>query len=230
MLRRILLMAEEAISETSDVEARTALISAALISLAIYISSFHPIISAIAIFTAILSCQNPMKVVKGITASLPFLLFFAASSYFLGGDAVYTARVTFGLAALIAIGSGILYGMLPEDLTYALMYFRIPYRYASLISLAFRMFQVFIRDVAHAIEALKLSGERGFSYYRKLIKTIASIAVLRSIGISETLYSRGFNLSGRVQPRVKKLGSFDYLLLLISALILVIAIFLIIAV
>ena len=222
LLRRFLLLADEAISTSSNVEARTALISTAAITLSVYVSSFHPLISALAVATAL--AFSLTKVMKGVAASTPFLLFFAFSSYFLGGDVAYTVRITFGLVALVSVGSGILYGILPEDLTYALMYFRIPYRYAFLMSLAFRMLQILIRDTAHAIEALKLSGESGFSYYKKLIKTIASIAVLRSIGISETLYSRGFDkVNCKVKPRVRALKGADYALLAISAFVLLVA-------
>ena len=149
VLRKLFLLAEEAISSTSNIEARVALISVTLITVSIYISSFNIFISLLAVITALISCRSLQKILKGLAASSPFLIFFVVSSYILGGDIIYAVKVTLGLIALVSAGIGILYGMHPEDLTFALVYFCFPYRYAFLVSLSFRMFQIFLRDVVH---------------------------------------------------------------------------------
>jgi hypothetical protein len=215
-------LAEQALGSRLKLEARTAILSAGALTLAIYASSFHPAISLSIIFLAILY-GNFNRILKAVFVSLPFLFLFALSSLFLSGSIVLASKMLLAIIAMIAVGSGILYGIQPEEFTNALLFFHIPYRYAFSISLAFRMLQIFLRDARCATEALRLSGEKGLGYHKRLLKTLASIAVLRSIGISETLYSRGFNPSNRVECRVRRPSKSDYALLAISAMLLCIA-------
>ncbi len=219
MIRELLLTVSDSLLATSDIDARIAITSVVLITLAIYISNFNPIVSISAIGIAILACRNFKKILNGLKASIPFIAFFSISSYFLSGDLIYIARISLGITALVLIGIGMLYGILPEEITKALVFFRIPYRYAFLISLAFRMFQIYVRDLIHVIEALKLSGESGLMYYKKLLKTFVSIAVLRSIAISETLYSRGFGFCD-VQIEMNRVKRFDCVILILSVVVL----------
>jgi len=202
-------------SETR-VEARIALICAFILAIALYTSSFKPEISLLIIAIACLS--SGLKALRAIALSTPFLVFFAASSYLLRGNIIHSATMTLGFASLVAIGS-VIASIPPAELSCALIYFRVPYRFAFFISLAVRMFRVYIRDLKQAGEAMKLSGEKGFALYAKLLRAMASIAVLRSVAIAETLYSRGF--SGKAECFNRELSRFDCLVLLLSAFVFV---------
>ena len=223
MIRRLLLTANEALATYSHLDARIALISATIVALAIYLSNFNVLISIFAVFISLIACESPQKILKGLTASIPFILFFSISSYLLSGDLTYVTKTTFGVIALISVGVGILYGTPPEEVVNALVFFKVPYRYAFLIALAFRMFQIYIVDLIHVVEALKMSGEKGLSYYKKLMKTFASIAVLRSLAISEALYSKGFGLEN-VKSYSRKISKSDVVLLILSSFLLILAI------
>ena len=215
---RVLSEAENVLSMGSEarVEARIALVCAFILAIALYASSFRVEISLLIIAIACLS--SGLKALRAIALSMPFLIFFAASSYLLRGDVIHSATTTLGFASLVALGS-VIASVPPAELSCALVYFRVPYRFAFLISLAVRMFHMYVRDLRQAGEAMKLSGEKGFALYAKLLRAMASIAVLRSVAIAETLYSRGF--SGRADCFNRELSRFDCLVLLLSAFVLV---------
>ena len=218
---RVLSEAENVLSmgPKARVEARIALVCAFILAIALYASSFKPEISLLIIAIACLS--SGLKALRAIALSIPFLIFFAASSYLLS-DAIHSAIMTLGFASLVALGS-VIASIPPAELSCALVYFRVPYRFAFLISLAVRMFHIYVRDLRQAGEAMKLSGEKGLALYAKLLKAMASIAVLRSVAIAETLYSRGF--SSKAECFNRGLSRFDCLVLLLSAFVLVYSVY-----
>ncbi len=207
--------AEKILSPEFRGDARVVMVCTPALTLALYISSFRVEVSLL--IMAIACMYAGLRALKAVIIASPFLAFFAASSLLLS-DATHAATTTFGLASLVALGS-VLAAIPPAELSCALVYFKVPYRFAFLVSLAVRMFRVYIRDLRQAMEAMKLSGERGVAIYAKLLKAMTSIAVLRSIAIAETLYSRGF--SGKAECFCRRPSRFDYLVLLFSAIVLV---------
>ncbi|WP_048085442.1 energy-coupling factor transporter transmembrane component T [Archaeoglobus veneficus] len=196
-------------------DARIAIACTLALTLALYISSFRIEVSLLII--AIACMYAGLRALRAVIVASPFLAFFALSSFLLRGDATHAATTTFGFASLVALGS-VLAAIPPAELSCALVYFRVPYRFAFLISLAVRMFRVYVRDLKQAMEAMKLSGERKITIYAKLLKTMASIAVLRSVAIAETLYSRGF--SGKAECFSRRLSRSDCLVLLFAIVVL----------
>lgn len=195
--------------EESGLEPRIGLISVLILCISAY--SFR-IDSALAIILLTL-IFNPRKTLAGLITSIPFVIFFAFVSFILGGFEKIPTVI-----ALICIGC-LLYGIQPEDFSYALMFFRIPPKFAHSIAIAMRMFQILIRDFKFTSETLKLSEIGGFGYYVKLLKAFSAITVLRAFAMAETLYSRKFDFSRRV-VRCKKPKFKDWTLLVLSILIL----------
>jgi len=193
----------------SNLEPRIGLLSVLILCISTY--SFR-IDVALAVILLTLAF-NPKKTLAGLFASIPFIAFFAFISLILGGLEKIPAVIAF-----VCIGC-LLYGIQPEDFGYALMYFRIPPKFAHSIVIAMRMFQILIRDLRLTSEALKLSEIRGFGYYVKILKALSAIAVLRAFAIAETLYSRRFDFNRRI-VRCKKPKLEDWILLVFSILIL----------
>ncbi|RLI74782.1 hypothetical protein DRO97_05040 [Archaeoglobales archaeon] len=199
-----------------NLDGRVAITSSLLLSLSIYISAFNPLISTLILIFVVFFARNS---VYGLIASTPFLILFSISVVFFGGD----LSVILAIAALISIGSGILYGVDVEGFRKALMYFKIPGRFAFILSLAFRMFQIYVRDLKNISEVLFLTKTSKVSYYKKLMKTFVSVIVLRSISFSETLYSRDLKFDYDVEFELKRE---DYVLIAFSTLVLVLSIYL----
>jgi energy-coupling factor transporter transmembrane protein EcfT len=145
-------------------------------------------------------------------ASAPFIAFFGLISFVLGGF-----EKTLTVIALICIGC-LLYGIQPEEFSYALMFFRIPPKLAHSIAIAMRMFQILIGDFRLTSEALKVSGIKGLGYYVKLLKAFSAVTVLRAFAMAETLYSRRFDFDRRI-VRCRKPKPKDWILLALSTLI-----------
>ncbi|RLI76992.1 hypothetical protein DRP05_11555 [Archaeoglobales archaeon] len=220
MLSRYLDIVEKAVERRVDeldgLNGRIAILAVFMFTVSIYTSGFNPIISTlISIFILVFSRSS----IYGIIASIPFLILFSVSILFFGGD----LKIVLAIIALITIGSGILYGVDVEELRSALVYFKIPKKIVFTLFLAFRMFQIYVRDLKNISEVLSLS-ETGLSYYTKLMKTFISVIVLRSIAISETLYSRNLQFDFYVDYKDCKFKKRDYILLAFSTFVLTLAI------
>lgn len=215
MIVRYFNLVEKAV-HGKNLDGRMAIISSLLLSLSIYISAFNPLISTLILIFIVFFARNS---VYGLIASTPFLILFLISIIFFGGD----LSVILAIAALISIGSGILYSVDVEDFRKALMYFKIPGRFAFMLSLAFRMFQIYVIDLKNISEVLFLTKTSKFSYYKKLMKTFVSIIVLRSISFSETLYSRDLKFDYDVEFELKRE---DYVLIAFSTLVLALSLYL----
>ncbi len=198
---------ETALSK-SNLEPRIGLISVLILCISAY--SFR-IDVALAVIMLTLAF-NPRKTLAGLFALIPFLTFFAFVSLFLGGFEKIPTMI-----ALVCVGC-LLYGIQPEEFSYALMYFRIPPKFAHSIAIAMRMLQILIRDFRLTSEALRLSF-KGFGYYIKLLKAFSAITVLRAFAMAETLYSRRFDFDRRM-VRCRRPELRDWILLTLSVLIL----------
>ncbi len=203
MLSSYLRLLETAL-EHSDLEPRLGLISALILCASAYSFRIDVAFAVISVSIAF----SPRRVFACLVASLPFIAFFAVVSLLLGGLEKLATVV-----ALVCAGS-LLCGVQPEKFGYALMSFGIPPRIANSIVVAMRMFQLAVRDIRMTSEAL--SFERGS--YLKLLRAFTAVLVLRSIAISEVLYSRGFDFDRRItlceRPKAK-----DWALLSLSILV-----------
>ena len=136
--------------EESDLEPRTCLISVLILCISAYSFRIDVALAIILLTFAI----NPKKTLAGLLASIPFIAFFGLISFVLGGfEKILT------VIALICIGC-LLYGIQPENFSYALMFFKIPPKFAHSIAIAMMMFQILIRDLKLTSEALRLSGAK----------------------------------------------------------------------
>lgn len=192
-----------------EFEARTCLISSFLLTFTLYTFRIDVALVVIALALAI----NHKRTIYCLMLSLPFLGFFCIVAFLLGGLGKIPT-----VLALICVGSFLL-GVQPEKFGYALMYFRIPPKFAHSVSLAIRMFHILIEDMRRIMELLRLEELGKLEFITRLLKSLSAIAVVRALSIAEVLYSRGFDFDSRIvmcdPPKAK-----DYVLLLSSISIL----------
>ncbi len=190
-------------------EARTCITSSLILTLSVY--SFRIDVALLVI--ALTLVASPRKTLRFLSITLPFTIPFVLAAFLLGG-----VRKIPTVFALICVGS-LLIGIQPERFGYALMYFRIPPRFAYSISIAVRMFHVLVEDTRRIVELLRTEKLGRFEFVSRLLKSLSAIAVLRAISMAEVLYSRGIDLDRRVivceRPKLR-----DYALLLSSISIL----------
>lgn len=196
-------------SSYDEFEARTCLISSLLLTFPLYTFRIDVALVVIALALVI----NYRRTVFCIKLSLPFLGFFCIVALLLGGLSKIPT-----ILALVCVGSFLL-GVQPEKFGYALMYFRIPPKFAYSVSLAVRMFHVLMTDMKNIVELLRLEELGKLGFIMKLLKSLSAIAVVRALSIAEVLYSRGFDFDKRIvmcdPPKAK-----DFALLLASISIL----------
>ena len=197
----------------SNLEARTTLVSVLLLCSSLH--SFRLDVSLIVTAIAIVFSQG--RVLVGLKFFIPLIALFALWSFLLGGiDKLPT------LVALIAIGL-LVVCIKPEDIAYALMYFRIPPKIAYSICIAIRLLHIAFVDLRNISAVLSIES-RGLKRYVKLLKAFTSLLILRSFSIAESLYSRGFDLDRKI-ILVRKPKIVDFILLACSICVLVYSLF-----
>ncbi|AAB90087.1 MULTISPECIES: hypothetical protein [Archaeoglobus] len=192
-----------------DREGRCAVIAASLLSISVYVSgmAFEVAIAAIAI-SLIATKGRSLKLLR---AFLPFYLLFAITALFSGISALKTL-----LAFLAIISSGsIVFSSQPSEVSGALLFFRFPEKFVSLLQIALSMLPVVVSDFEN------VKSLYGRSYYR-LLKAFVSTAILRAVSFSESLYSKNF--SYKAVKKMRRPEKADYLLLLASTAVFVYAI------
>ncbi len=198
------------IGGTGGVEGRTTVLSVIFLTLSIYVSSFSPVTSAIVVLLCVLrkaDCLNALPLF------LPFIGFFAVSSFLLGGP-YHSGVMTLTTIALLL--SGILVSSLPpSEFALSLSWIGVPESWAFQVALALRVFYVLKEDARHCFEAAKFEGK--FPYLRA-VKAFVSVSILRSVALAETLYCRSY--SGKIPGVLKKPKVADYLFLVSSVLLL----------
>ncbi len=182
-------------------EGRCCLISAFLFPLAVYISGFDLLVSLIVI--TISSIFTSGKSVRILRIFLPLYVFFAATAVFYGVEHALKSALAF--TAIICSGA-LIYATSLSEVMGALLYFKIPERIVSVLSLAIAMFPIFAADFMN-IRFVHRS-------YRAMLKSLAATAVLRSTSFSESLYSKNF--SYRAVYELRKPNAKDYALLTLS--------------
>ena len=196
-------------------EGRIAVISAILITTAIYISSFSPLVSILAILICI---AKDAGCVRSIPLFAPFLGLFALSSCILAGP-YRSAVVT--LATLAMLVPGVMVSSLtPSEFALSLSWLGIPESWAFQVALALRVFRILMADAKRCLEAARFEGR--FPYF-KAMKAFASVAVLRSVALAETLYCR--NYSGKIPGRLRRPVLADYLFLFSAISLLILSVF-----
>ncbi|WP_457550370.1 hypothetical protein [Archaeoglobus sp.] len=187
---------------SSRFEARTALISTLLLSLSVMINQ------RMALPILILTLALNFNVLKALAKLTPLIAFYVVSALFLGGVDRILTMVT--LLSLFLF----LYDLNPEEVGFALMYFRLPPRFAYSICISLRLLQNVSNDLNNLLQIKKL--ER-FGYL-ELLKRLTNIAVIRAISMAESLKSRSFDLDMRIsnvnEPKLK-----DYVLLFSSIIL-----------
>ena len=191
----------------SNLEARTTLVSVLLLCSSLH--SFRLDVSLIVTAIAIVFSRG--RVLIGLKFFIPLIALFVLWSFLLGGiDKLPT------LVALIAIGL-LVVCIKPEDIAYALMYFRIPPKIAYSICIAIRLLHIAFVDLRNISAVLSIES-RGLKRYVKLLKAFTSLLILRSFSIAESLYSRGFDLDRKI-ILVRKPKIIDWFLLSVSLFI-----------
>ncbi len=185
-----------------------------LVSIFLLCSSLHSFrLDVSLVVTAIAVVFSRGKVLVGLIFSAPLIALFALWSFLLGGVEKIPTFI-----ALIAVGFLVI-GLKPEEIAYAMMYFRIPPKIAYAICIAMRLLRIAITDLQNISAVLSIES-RGFKRYAKLLKALTSVLVLRSFSIAESLYSRGFDLNKRI-VLVRKPNLIDWLLLVSSTTVFV---------
>ena len=192
-----------------NLEARITLVSIFLLCSSLH--SFRVDVSLVVIAIAVVFSRG--KVLVGLMLSTPLIVLFMLWSFLLGGIEKIPTFI-----ALIAVGFLVI-GLKPEEIAYALMYFRIPPKIAYAICIAMRLLRIAITDLQNISAVLSIES-RGFKRYAKLLKALTSVLVLRSFSIAESLYSRGFDLNKRI-VLVRKPNLIDWLLLVSSTTVFV---------
>lgn len=191
-------------------EGRTILVSAMILSLSVYLSSMALEVSiATIILVATITTGRSLKVLK---AFLPFYTFFAITAIFFGFQAI---KSLLAFMAVLSAGA-LLYSTDYKEIAGALLFFRVPQRAVSIISLGITMLPLVLNDFSNIKQIYRLEGIMG---YYKLLKAFTSTTVLRAMSISESLYSKNFSYKAVTEIRRPDLK--DFAVMLLSVLILV---------
>jgi CBS domain containing-hemolysin-like protein len=169
------------------------------------------------VVTAIAVVFSKGRVLVGLVFSAPLIAFFALWSFLLGGIEKIPTFI-----ALITVGFLVI-GLKPEEIAYALMFFRIPPKIAYAICIAMRLLRIAFTDLQNISAVLSIES-RGFKKYAKLLKALTSVLVLRSFSIAESLYSRSFDLNKKI-VLVRRPNLIDWLLLASSIAVFVYSLF-----
>ncbi len=194
---------------SSRFEARTVLVS--LLFLSTSLLSFKLLISLIVL---ILSLVFNIRIIKTLTKFLPLILIYLLFSILFGGFSKFPTFVSILSLYLFLHNSDV------EELSSSLIYFKLPPRFAYAIAISVRFLQNVLKDLEY------LNGLRKFEKfsYLELLKRLTNLIIIRAIAMAESMESRGFNLDKRIKI-LRKPTSIDWLLLTISASILVLSLF-----
>ncbi|WP_048090614.1 hypothetical protein [Geoglobus acetivorans] len=167
-----------------DLEGRTALMSSIMLSASIYLSGFDIYVSFAVI--AVSSLFSGGRNFRLILSFYPFMALILFSGVFF--DMGYAVRSSLAFAGILSTGA-MVYSSRISEVTGALLWMRVPEKYVSLMQLALASLPLLAKDLAEIFWAV---DDSGFAKYRKVLKAFVSTSVLRSISLSEALYSKNF--------------------------------------
>ncbi len=167
-----------------------------MMSAAVYASGISTLASVYAIVISALATRGWSLKVLRLFAPLLALGVIAA---IISVDAL---RLTLGFAAFISVGAMVL-RCSTSEIAGALIYFRVPERIVSVIAIALTVVELIARDARNVFEVQnsKLAA----------FKALAATAFLRSVGLSEALYSKCFSF--RAVYAIREPSGRDVLLL-----------------
>ncbi len=192
-----------------EIEGRCALLSASLLSISVYVSGMAFEVSLIATLISLLVTKG--RSLKLLKAFSPFYILFAVTAFFVGFSAL---KSLLAFLAIISAGS-LVFSSQPTEIIGALKFFKFPEKLVSVLQIALSMLPVILSDFEN------VKSLYGKSYYR-LLKAFVSTAILRAISSSESLYSKNFQY--KAGGKTRKPEKTDYILLLVSILVLIYAI------
>jgi len=186
-----------------DREGRVCLISALLLSASIYLSGMNAITSSVAItISAIYTKGRSVKLFKGFAPLIVLLLLTGA---FAG---LKTAiETTLAFLGILSAGSIVL-ATKRSELAGALIYFKVPEKFVSYITIALSLLPIVFNDFENV---MFLHREGRISKYYNILKSLVSTVVLRSLSHAETLFCKNFK--ERVYYEVRKPEKSDVIFL-----------------
>lgn len=138
---------------------------------------------------------------------------------------------------IVLVCFGILFAMTtsPIEIPPGLLKAKIPHKYGITVMVAFRMLPLIAQKIKNIIDAQKARGASikfSLKGIHKVIPLSFSLMVPilhstleTSVKLSDTLISRGYNPNSKITTPPSKLTKFDFLVFIISILILLISIF-----
>lgn len=188
------------------------LIASSFLISAIYISNFNSIVSTIVLAATL--CFKASRNLLILSAPLLFLILVFLVLF--GSD----LTIAVGFAAIISSG-GIITNTSPEVLRNTLSWFRLPEKVILSFYIPFRLFYLLVLDIDTILPLNRVEGR--WSSYLKSLKTLISVSVLRTLAISEAIYSTNpsFKFYDGLKPKTS-----DIYVLILSIVILVISLLL----
>lgn len=185
-----------------EIEGRICLISIFILTTSIYLTQSVKLMIFTVIFSALLTRGYSLKILKVL---LPLFVFFLVSIF------VYPEawKLLLLFASIVSAGS-LVFASSTSQISSALIYFRVPEKFVSTVSLSLNFLQLLLWD----LENLKDLRLKLF----KLLKILSSLAFLRSIGLAEALYSKCYNYRVFYQKRMPKIEDLSALLTILIAI------------
>ncbi len=179
------------------IEGRCCLLSTLLLTISVYLSISPAVSLYVILISAIATKGFSLKVLR---LFLPLIIIFSISALLL-----QNLNLTLKFVAILSCGS-LVFATQQSQIAGALKFLRVPEKFISVTMLALNFFRLITWDLEN-MKALNLPK-------RDLLKTLASISVLRAIGLAESLYSKCYNY--RSFYEVKKVSKKDVLLVAAS--------------
>lgn len=146
------------------------------------------------------------------------------------------AALELSMRFAIFISFGLFFSMVTNPIEFPAGFLRvkIPHRYGVTLMVAYRMMPLLSKKIATIMEAQKARGasfkfsvpkiDRFFLQISSLMVPLLHSTLEMSVRLSDALISRGYNPNGKITVPSKKWSFFDFSLILISLLLLLITI------
>ncbi len=170
--------------QEGDFEGRCALISALLLSLSVHLSGFNPHVSAVVILISGFVSRG--KNLRLIAAFTPFFVLIILSGLLFSFE--YSLMSSLAFAAIISAGV-VVYASRISEVAGAMIYFKVPERFVSMIQLGLCVMPVLVNDLQ---EIMFVMDAKGLRRYENALKAFISTAILRALSLSESLYSKNY--------------------------------------
>ncbi|MCC6013596.1 MAG: energy-coupling factor transporter transmembrane protein EcfT [Candidatus Verstraetearchaeota archaeon] len=181
------------------------------------------ILTMIIIFMVI--AKSLTRFIRALWSIFPLILLIVALNYIYLG-LYYTIVTSLRLINILTAFSAFSLSTNPDDLSAALIKFRLPYSFALMLVASIHYSVILNKDFSNIIDAYKA---RGFEFEGSFIKKIKNYAIIlvplivctinRSLKLAEAMEARGFNpKSKRTYYNELSFNKNDFLFLLVSFL------------